>query len=46
MANKKLAVISLFFCLVGFFLTLAAFYSDNWVNFDFGTDEIEFGLLR
>ena len=56
MADKRLALISLISCIVGFTLSVATIYADNWVNFEWGevdlatgtleTTHVEFGLIR
>ena len=46
MANKLLAGISLFLCFFALGLTLGSINAENWVYFDDGIKEREFGLFR
>ena len=44
MANKVLNGISLFFCVIALGITSYAIVAENWVNFDNGSDTLEYGL--
>ena len=46
MANKILATTSLLFCVVALGISIASFYAENWVNFETGEEERQFGLFR
>ena len=46
MANKVLAATSLLFCVVALGISIASFYAENWVNFETGEEERQFGLFR
>ena len=39
MVNKKLAAVSICFCLIGFVLALVSLNADNWVFFEIREDE-------
>ena len=45
MAKKLLAAVTLCFCLAGLVLTVVAFRVPDWVNWDDGTEDREFGLF-
>ena len=45
MAKKILAAISLSLCFLALAFTVSSFRAKNWVNFDDGKDDREFGLF-